>query len=85
VTPDGLLLSPQTPDYRGVAVLRGEKSTRVAQVPTRYKAVHERALSGSSRKAAVRCMCLECMGWNEAEVHRCTDRWCPLWKWRERG
>lgn len=31
---------------------------------------------------AVRCQCLECVGWNSPEVARCTCTSCHLWPYR---
>ena len=31
---------------------------------------------------AIRCHCLECMGYQQAEVRRCTDTGCHLWPYR---
>ena len=34
---------------------------------------------------AVRSFCLECCGWNAAEVERCTAKMCHLWPYRLGG
>ena len=34
---------------------------------------------------AIRCFCLECMGYNAAEVARCTATECHLWPYRMGG
>ncbi len=35
----------------------------------------------TARKAIIE-NCKECMGWNTAEVRRCTAPWCPLFPFR---
>ena len=31
---------------------------------------------------AIRCQCLECVGWSASEVKECTDHHCPLYPFR---
>ncbi len=50
---------------------------------TRYLALAERA--GSSRKAAIRSFCIECMGLSSNDVKECTDTQCRLYAWRIEG
>ncbi len=33
-------------------------------------------------RATIRCTCLECCGWDAAEVARCTAPSCWAWPWR---
>ena len=40
------------------------------------------AMSGKSRKAAMKCMCLQCVGFMRSEVIRCTSHSCPLYPYR---
>jgi hypothetical protein len=51
-------------------------------VPQKYEAIYARAMSGKSKSAGVKCMCLSCMGWVRAEVSVCTDHECPLFPYR---
>jgi len=51
-------------------------------VPERYQALYERAMTGRSRRAAVRSFCLECVGYQSDEVKACTDPGCPLYPYR---
>ena len=53
------------------------------QIPKKYQQMYERRKK--SRKAAVRSFCLECVGYQEKEVERCTDTGCPLFFYRLRG
>lgn len=55
------------------------------EVPKKYKKLYEKAVSGKSRKAAIRSQCLECTGYNPSEILLCTDIWCPLYKYRANG
>jgi len=32
--------------------------------------------------AAIRAFCIECMGYQRAEVEKCTAPECPLYQWR---
>ena len=54
-------------------------------VPLKFRPMYERAMSGRSRKAAIRCHCLMCVGWLEREVELCTARNCPLYPYRRGG
>lgn len=54
-------------------------------VPKKYKKLYEKAISGRSRKAAIRSQCIECVGYQEKEVTLCTDKGCPLYLYREHG
>lgn len=54
-------------------------------VPKKYCKLYNRAVSGKSRKAAIRSFCLECVGYLENEVKACTDTGCPLFKYRLKG
>ena len=44
--------------------------------------VVRRAMTGKSRKAAVRAHCLMCCGWQYVEVENCTAPTCPLHPYR---
>ena len=41
-----------------------------------------RARATTSRAAAIRLFCLECVGCERAAVRDCTDKACALWPWR---
>jgi len=47
-----------------------------------YQGIYNRAMSGKSRKAAMRAFCLERVGWKRNEVALCTDKDCPLYPYR---
>ena len=54
----------------------------VSQIPTKYRGLYQRAMSGKSRKAAIRTHCLMCVGWQAREVVLCTATTCPLYSYR---
>ena len=58
---------------------------RRAQMPRSYRACYDKAVSGKSRKAAMRAFCLECCGYEIREVFLCTDLGCPLYPYRPRS
>jgi len=53
------------------------------EIPPKYRAMYERRKT--SRKAAIRSFCLECVGYQPEEVKRCTDTGCPLFFYRLGG
>lgn len=50
-------------------------------IPSKYRKLYEQGRAGKA-KAAIRCHCLMCVGWEPAEVERCTATACPLFKLR---
>ncbi len=48
-------------------------------IPPKYRAMYKRAMSGRSRKAAMRIFCLECVYYSEMEVSLSN---CPLYPYR---
>ncbi len=65
---------------------REEKiAERLSQMPKQYRATYKRAMTGRSRKAAMRAFCGECCGWEIKEVFLCTDYGCPLFPYRPRS
>ncbi len=51
-------------------------------IPKKFQALYRKALTGKSRRAAVRSFCLECVGYQQAEVERCSATGCPLHPYR---
>ena len=51
-------------------------------VPPLYRNLYQQAMSGKSRKAAVRVYCLQCMGWSRKGVKECTAVECMLFLFR---
>ena len=77
---------PQSaPGVAGIALADVEavRRKRLAQIPARQRPIFLRAWTGKSRKAAVRAFCLECVGYESAEVNRCTAPACALYPYRE--
>jgi hypothetical protein len=54
-------------------------------VPRRFRKLYRKTIETTSRKAAIRMMCVECMGYNPKEVELCKDTGCPLFKYRLKG
>ncbi len=52
------------------------------RVPPLYRQIYKQAMTGRSRRMAVRAFCLECMGWSANEVRDCTAPYCPLYPYR---
>ena len=52
------------------------------EIPEIHRADYDKAISGKSRKAAVKSFCLECMAWEKEEVRQCTSLECPLYLFR---
>lgn len=55
----------------------------IRQIPKKYQKLYNKRLT--SRKAAIRSFCLECVGYSEKEVKLCSDTECPLFKFRLKG
>lgn len=60
-------------------------AARLAQMQKQYRPTYNRAMTGKSRKAAMRAFCAECCGWEIREVFLCTDLGCPLYPYRPRS
>jgi len=58
---------------------------RRTQIPKLYRGIYDKAVTGSSRKAAMHAFCLECCGWQIKEVFLCTDLGCPLYSYRPKS
>jgi len=54
-------------------------------VPKKYLKQYQKAMSGRSRKEAMRAFCNECIGYQTGEVELCTDNGCPLYPYRPKG
>ena len=60
---------------------------KIKQKPAikKHKKVTKHVKRKKSRKAAIRSFCIECMGYVGSEVIKCTDKECPLYRWRRTG
>lgn len=54
----------------------------VEKVTVKYRGVFEKAFTGLVRPAAVKAKCLQCVGYNRADVRDCEKSICPLWQYR---
>lgn len=61
---------------------RQQIAERRAQMPRLYRGIYDKAMSGKSRKAAMRAFCLECVAWQIKEVYTCTCKACPMHPYR---
>ena len=52
------------------------------QLPKKYIKMYAKAMSGKSRKIAMKMFCLECVEYDPQEVARCGDTGCPLYPYR---
>lgn len=50
-------------------------------IPAKWRRLYEKGRRGSA-KTAIRAMCGMCVGWEGAEVDRCTATGCPLYNLR---
>ena len=51
-------------------------------VPTKYRELYQKAMAVKSRRAAIRCHFLACVGWSARDVALCTATECPLYRYR---
>ncbi|MHC4133145.1 MAG: hypothetical protein ACYSSP_13040 [Planctomycetota bacterium] len=60
-----------------------EKITeRRLQMPKVYRANYNQAMTGRSRRAAIKAFCLECVQWQKEEVRLCSSPQCSLYPYR---
>jgi len=62
-----------------------QRAKRLSDVPRKYGNLYRKAWERSSRKAAIRAFCLECVCWSATEVRLCTAPACPLFEFRLTG
>ena len=48
-------------------------------MPRSFRATYDKAISGTSLRAAVNAQCLECVCWKTKDIRDCTSRACPLY------
>lgn len=54
---------------------------RRASMPPQYRKVYDEAMTGDSRKAAIRAKCFGCMGYEDSPAN-CTSPDCELFPYR---
>ena len=84
-TPDAVCR--QIPSFQALGAVeieqkRAKRLVDVRRDAPRYVALFRRAYSGKSRLAAMKAMCVECMGFDAAEVRNCSAPACPLFPYR---
>ena len=62
---------------------RAERLLYVKRHAPRYAQTFARAFEGKSLRAGVTAFCIECVGFEAAEVAKCTACCCPLWAVRQ--
>ena len=55
---------------------------KLRDMPSLYRRFYLKALTGKSRRAAMKVHCLECAGWSRGEVALCESAACALWAYR---
>ena len=55
---------------------------RLDQIPISCRGMYKKAVKKKSMRAALNSFCLECVGYQRAEITVCTDKACPLWAYR---
>ena len=66
------------PSDRKPFVLKRAKDTPISARPGYYRAT----LGLTSPRMAIKAFCLECIGWDRAEITNCTSFACPLYLYR---
>jgi hypothetical protein len=51
-------------------------------IPALYRGNYRKAISGKSKAAALKAMCLDCVNWQRQEISQCTVETCPLYPYR---
>ena len=65
--------------------IKAARAERLKIAPERTHKNYRKAWNGRNRKYAVRMFCVECMGYEQAEIPRCTSLACPLYPYRALG
>ena len=48
----------------------------------RVESTYKKLMAKRQRAARIRCKCLDCCCYQEAEVRKCPSKDCPLWIYR---
>ena len=76
----------QDTDNRQISEVESTIAAEYEQrIPPAYRGLYRRAIGGKSRKAVIRSICLECVGWSPKEVRLCVTKGCPAYKYRLKG
>lgn len=77
-------LDPKAGICTRIAPARADRIAKVIHAaPESAKGTLSRAFSGSaSPRAAIKAMCLSCVGYDRESIKNCTGYACPLWAYR---
>ena len=64
--------------------LTKRREAKLGEVPARARGMYRQAWARTSRRAAIRAHCLECMGYTWGEVDQCSAPGCALYEYRSR-
>jgi len=60
-----------------------KRAERLRTIPISRRGVFERAYAAKAApRSAIKAFCLECLGFDEAEIRNCTAPACPLYEYR---
>lgn len=63
--------------------IAAKRAGRLATTPASYRKLFERSWAGkASPRTAIKCFCLECVGFERAAISQCSVGACPLWPLR---
>jgi hypothetical protein len=65
--------------------LAGKSNGSHSKTINRMQNEYRQAMSGKSRRLAIKCFCAECMGWEKPlanAIKACTDQGCSLYPYR---
>jgi len=73
------------PELEGGPDRKKSIEAKIQRIPRRLRAKYLKAVTRTSRVAAMAAFCDECVGYQSQEVPVCTALDCPLWAWRRRA
>lgn len=73
------------PELEGGPDRKKAIETKIQRIPRRLRVKYLKAVTRTSRVAAMAAFCDECMGYQTQEIPACTALDCPLWAWRRRS
>jgi len=69
-------------DPAGDSLLHPQSQKKLKSMPEHCRNTYRLAMTGKRRNAAIKSACVECMGYNRADVPGCTSHGCPLYPYR---
>ena len=64
------------------SLLHPQAQKKLKSMPEHCRNTYRLAMTGKRRNAAIKSACVECMGYNRAEVPGCTSHGCALYPYR---